>query len=319
MGVALNHTSSWPHGESEMAARMRAHPWCQNPLGPIEAWPKSLKAIVEFTLASPFPTKVLWGPELIQLYNDAFAAIIGDKHPRGLGQRAAECWAEILPLSAPLYARALAGETITIHNQDWNILRNGMERVSFMAYLTPLRDDNGTIAGLHVVTVETTGHERAAADLDRAEQALRANEETLRRVNSALEERLRAQSFALAQATENAQRQALQEEMLQLAQMRADVLVPAEREREASEALHRIALLSRREREVLDRLAAGYPNKTIASELGLSVRTVEVHRARMMQRLGVRHPAEAIRIAVTAQLAADPAGSAAQGAPRATN
>ena len=74
----------------------------------------------------------------------------------------------------------------------------------------------------------------------------------------------------------------------------------AEGDREIVEAARLIALLSRREREVLDALASGHPNKLIAFDLGISVRTVEVHRARMMKRLGVRQFAEAIRIAVLA-------------------
>jgi two-component system, LuxR family, response regulator FixJ len=65
-------------------------------------------------------------------------------------------------------------------------------------------------------------------------------------------------------------------------------------------AKQRIASLSQREREVLNALATGCPNKVIAFDLGISVRTVEVHRARMMKGLGVRQFAEAIRIAVLA-------------------
>jgi two-component system response regulator FixJ len=82
-----------------------------------------------------------------------------------------------------------------------------------------------------------------------------------------------------------------------------------EPQREAVEAAKRISRLSMREREVLDALMAGNPNKVIAFDLGISVRTVEVHRARMMHRLGVHQLAEAIRLAVMAQLApaADPA------------
>ena len=76
-----------------------------------------------------------------------------------------------------------------------------------------------------------------------------------------------------------------------------------DRAREATEAAHRIAALSPRERQVLDALVAGRPNKQIAFDLGISVRTVEVHRARMMERLGTRQLAEAIRLAVMAQLA----------------
>jgi two-component system response regulator FixJ len=78
---------------------------------------------------------------------------------------------------------------------------------------------------------------------------------------------------------------------------------PSPRDREASRAAERMAALSPREREVLDGLVAGRPNKAIAFELGISVRTVEVHRARMLERLGTGSLAEAIRLAVLATMA----------------
>jgi two-component system, LuxR family, response regulator FixJ len=74
-------------------------------------------------------------------------------------------------------------------------------------------------------------------------------------------------------------------------------------DREAVEAAKRIATLSAREREVLDGLMAGRQNKVIAFDLGISVRTVEVHRARMMVRLGTRKLTDAVRLAVLAKLA----------------
>ncbi|MFL5282555.1 MAG: response regulator transcription factor [Rhodopila sp.] len=72
---------------------------------------------------------------------------------------------------------------------------------------------------------------------------------------------------------------------------------------EIVDAARRMAVLSPREREVLDLLVAGKPNKLIAHELGISQRTAEVHRARLMARLGVRSLAEAVRLAVKAELA----------------
>jgi two-component system response regulator FixJ len=74
----------------------------------------------------------------------------------------------------------------------------------------------------------------------------------------------------------------------------------AKGDRDVIVAARLIASLSPREREVLDALASGRPNKLIAFDLGISVRTVEVHRSRMMRRLGVRQFAEAVRIAVLA-------------------
>ena len=72
-----------------------------------------------------------------------------------------------------------------------------------------------------------------------------------------------------------------------------------------ADAIRRLATLSPREREVLDGLLAGRPNKLIAYDLGISVRTVEVHRARMMERLGMRQLAVVIRLGVMARPSPD--------------
>lgn len=69
---------------------------------------------------------------------------------------------------------------------------------------------------------------------------------------------------------------------------------------ESSEAEVRVAALTPREQEVLEGLASGLPNKTIAYDLGCSSRTVEVHRASLMAKLEVRNLSEALRIAFAA-------------------
>ena len=65
----------------------------------------------------------------------------------------------------------------------------------------------------------------------------------------------------------------------------------------AEDARARLNVLTDREREVLDGLVEGLPNKTIAFDLGISPRTVEIHRANLMQKLEVKSLAEALRIA----------------------
>lgn len=64
----------------------------------------------------------------------------------------------------------------------------------------------------------------------------------------------------------------------------------------------RVQMLSRREREVLEWLAEGSSNKVIARELEISPRTVEIHRANMMTKMGARHAAEAVRLWLEAGL-----------------
>jgi two-component system, LuxR family, response regulator FixJ len=72
-------------------------------------------------------------------------------------------------------------------------------------------------------------------------------------------------------------------------------------EQEHEDARLRVNALTPRERQVLYGIVHGHSSKVIAFDLGLSVRTIEVHRARMMDRLGLRHTAEAVRLAVLAR------------------
>ncbi|HEY3889931.1 MAG TPA: LuxR C-terminal-related transcriptional regulator [Caulobacteraceae bacterium] len=75
-----------------------------------------------------------------------------------------------------------------------------------------------------------------------------------------------------------------------------------DQDREAGLTAVRIAEMSVREREVLEHLVAGGTNKTIAKELGISPRTVEIHRAHVMERLGAHNLSQAIRLALAAGL-----------------
>ncbi len=68
------------------------------------------------------------------------------------------------------------------------------------------------------------------------------------------------------------------------------------------EARKRVSNLSAREREVLDRLSFGASNKEIARDLEISPRTVEIHRANMMTKMGASHSAEAVRMRIEADL-----------------
>ncbi|CCA93207.1 MULTISPECIES: response regulator transcription factor [Novosphingobium] len=74
----------------------------------------------------------------------------------------------------------------------------------------------------------------------------------------------------------------------------------------AAAALSRIETLTPRERDVLEGLATGQTNKMIALAHGISPRTVEIHRANMMEKLGVRTLPEALRIALIAGLGTEP-------------
>jgi two-component system, LuxR family, response regulator FixJ len=76
-----------------------------------------------------------------------------------------------------------------------------------------------------------------------------------------------------------------------------NALAPAAEAREISQ---RTALLTAREREVMNALIEGRQNNEIAGTLGISSRTVEIHRARVMEKMGARSLAALVRMAVTA-------------------
>ena len=85
-----------PFGESELATRTRALDWSATPLGPIDAWPQSLRTIVDMLLTSRFSMWMGWGPALTFFYNDAYQRdTLGVKHPWALGRPFREVWAEI--------------------------------------------------------------------------------------------------------------------------------------------------------------------------------------------------------------------------------
>ncbi|MCF8709730.1 response regulator FixJ [Rhizorhapis sp. SPR117] len=79
-------------------------------------------------------------------------------------------------------------------------------------------------------------------------------------------------------------------------------------DRRCDEARARLNILTPRERDVLKGMVDGLPNKTIAYDLGISPRTVEIHRANLMQKLEVQSLSEALRIAFTARLFEEPTG-----------
>jgi two-component system response regulator FixJ len=79
----------------------------------------------------------------------------------------------------------------------------------------------------------------------------------------------------------------------------------SQRDRERAELQQRFATLSKREREVLEGLVAGKPNKTIAFDLGISARTVEIYRANVMTKMRAVSLSELVRMTMIAGVLAD--------------
>ena len=91
----------WLHGNG-MGRMIFAYDWSESELGPIHAWPAHLKMAVDLILSLPSAAILLWGPNFIQIYNDAYRDLMGRKHPNGLGQGVAACWPEAWDFVGPV-------------------------------------------------------------------------------------------------------------------------------------------------------------------------------------------------------------------------
>ncbi len=146
----------WLVGGGEMGKLIRSMDWSKTPLGAIEWWPQSLRTTVSLCLASNFPIALVWGPKHVQIYNDGYWPICGEKHPRSMGQDFTECWAAPWPVIGEAFERAVAGETSFLENQRMFLDRNGyLEETFFTFSFSPIRDDAG-VAGLFHPVTETT-------------------------------------------------------------------------------------------------------------------------------------------------------------------
>ncbi|WP_455991107.1 ATP-binding protein [Methylorubrum extorquens] len=152
---------------------MRSHDWAGSPLGHPNTWPPCLRSTVSLLLGSRFPMFVAYGPELGFLYNDAYADILGGKHPAALGSRFHDVWAEIWPDIAPLIDKALAGEPTWSEDLPLTMNRRGHDELTWFTFsYSPVRDEQNRVAGMFCACTETTGRVQAEA-------ALRANEARL--------------------------------------------------------------------------------------------------------------------------------------------
>ncbi|WP_244479922.1 hybrid sensor histidine kinase/response regulator [Methylobacterium sp. Leaf94] len=161
-------------GGSEIAARLRTHNWSCFSLGRPETWPAGLRATVSLMLGSRFPMFAAVGTELAVLYNDAFAEILGLRHPAPLGRSFREVFSGVWSEVEPMVARALAGEATLSENMPFVIERGGdAESASFTVSYSPLRDDADRVVGVFCACAETRAQIAAQADLGETEARLR--------------------------------------------------------------------------------------------------------------------------------------------------
>ena len=137
--------------------------WASTTLGPIDAWPGSLKSIVGFLIRSPVPIVLLWGSDGVMIYNDAYSVFAGGRHPRLLGSKVREGWPEVADFNDNVMKVGLAGKTLAYKDQELTLDRTGKaEQVWMNLDYSPVLDEHGRPAGVIAIVVETTA--RVLAD-----------------------------------------------------------------------------------------------------------------------------------------------------------
>ena len=132
------------------------------PLGPRQSWPAPLRAIMDLMLGARFPMFVAWGPELRVVYNDACAALLGDRHPRAYGLPLAEVCTDDWAALMPVVASVLAGKSFLLENAQFSDGESSRGRRLYVTLsFSPVHDGERT-AGVYCVLTDTTATVLAA-------------------------------------------------------------------------------------------------------------------------------------------------------------
>jgi len=153
--------------------------WAATPLGAQARWPAELRTTCAIMRTSSFAMCATWGPARTLIYNDAYIALLGERHPWALGRPIEAVWPDVWPTIAPLVDQVLAGEPV--HQQHMHLLttRNGYPEDTYWTFsYSPLSDASGAIAGFLNVAIETTQvvtiEQPAIANAERVQLALAA-------------------------------------------------------------------------------------------------------------------------------------------------
>ncbi len=154
--------------DGEMAERIHRHPWETTSIGPISGWSETLLCAINMMLESQFPMLLIWGPEMVVLYNDACIPLEGERHPDALGRTGQDCWPEAWHILAPKLRSVLEqGAKLYFENELIPILQQGILTDFYWTYsYSPVRDATGAVCGILVVSHDVTAKLRAERERD---------------------------------------------------------------------------------------------------------------------------------------------------------
>ncbi len=141
---------------SEWQRQVLAHDWGATALGPEEQWSATLRTAVSTCLNSRFAMLLMWGADRVMVYNEAYAPLLGLRHPGALGQQAAEVWADVWTHIEGLVADVFGGAATFAEDMPLTMTRNGFAEECYFTFSYSPVMEPGRVAGLLNTVTETT-------------------------------------------------------------------------------------------------------------------------------------------------------------------
>jgi signal transduction histidine kinase len=168
-GGSMDGSSTAPRclgGGGAAGELARSIDWSRTRLGAVDGWSPALRSAASLVLNNQSGMLLWWGPQFVQIYNDAYRPVLGDKHPRAMGQTFAECWPEVFEFLRPMAERPFLGGPAST-SDDLPLLLNRKvprEEAHFRLAYSPVRDESvpetgvgGVLATVTEITEEVFG------------------------------------------------------------------------------------------------------------------------------------------------------------------
>ncbi|KAH6609340.1 histidine kinase [Trichoderma cornu-damae] len=132
--------------------------WASTSLGPMSEWSYNLRAMSNLIMGSPNPAAIYWGREHVSIYNAAYVAMAGSKHPALMGKRYSDGWFELHEEFAPIFKSAWeSGQATMKHDDQLFINRHGFLEETFFSWsVIPVLGEEGEVVGLFNPCFENT-------------------------------------------------------------------------------------------------------------------------------------------------------------------
>jgi len=187
--------------QGAMRSLVQGFDWAGSGFGAPQEWPSHLRTSLAMLFDASQPMRLAWGPRRLMVYNEGYAALLGDRHPAAFGRPMADTWADIWEQMAPVIDRVFTGEGIHRDDAAYRLHRQGRSEQVHVAFTyLPVRADDGRVDGALCLCSEITARIDAAREQAALTERLYAATEAQRQWADSLEQRVEERNRDLAHA-----------------------------------------------------------------------------------------------------------------------